>query len=448
MSSFVDRAQLHAKAGDGGAGSVSFRREAHVPEGGPDGGDGGRGGDVWIEADLNVSSLLAFRDHPFRSATSGAHGAGKKRHGSSGHDVTVKVPVGTVVADLDGEVLVDLVGHGDRFRVAEGGKGGHGNAKFLSNTRRAPAFAEQGERGEERWCNLELKLMADVALVGFPNVGKSTLISAVSAARPKVADYPFTTLEPHLGVVRWPLAGEPKAEFTMADIPGLIEGAADGKGLGLEFLRHIERARVLLFLLDLAPYDQTPPAVQLEVLRHELGTYLPELLDRPSIVVGSKADLVDGEEDQFEGLDLVISAATHQGLQPLVGELVRLVDSMRQVEAELAAEAETIIHRPLPEQAQIVDDGHGGWLMLGRAAARAVGLSDLSNPAAMDEVVRRLEKLGVDRLLNRAGARDGDQVTIGDFSFTWYRAGSAAAMDAQADAEGPSRRKTKRERSK
>ena len=447
MSSFVDRAQLHAKAGDGGAGSVSFRREAHVPEGGPDGGDGGFGGDVWLEADRNTASLLGFRDHPHRAATSGDHGMGKKRHGASGKHITVKVPVGTVVSTLEGEQLVDLVNHGDRFRIAEGGKGGHGNAKFLSNSRRAPAFAEQGEHGEERWCNLELKLMADVALVGFPNVGKSTLISSVSAAKPKIANYPFTTLEPHLGVVRWPLHGTPKAEFVMADIPGLIEGAAEGKGLGLEFLRHIERARVLLFLLDLGEEAPESPSRQLEVLRQELGQYLPELLERPSLVVGSKADLAFEEDYEDAPIAFAISGATHQGLDQLLSSLATLVDSARVIEAERDADHQIVIHRPVAEQASAEPDGHGGWLLVGRQAERAVGLSDLSNPAAMDEVVRRLEKLGIDRLLVRAGAKDGDEVTIGSFSFTWYRAGSTAAIDAAMDVERRSRRKTRKERS-
>ena len=249
MSGFVDEAQLNGRGGDGGAGCVSFRREAHVPKGGPDGGDGGKGGDVWLVADRNVASLLAFRDHPHRKATSGVHGQGKKKHGHSGSDLEVAVPEGTVVYDFDGRVLADLVRAGDRYLAAAGGRGGRGNTRFLSNKRRAPTFAEQGEAGEERWMRLELKLLADVALVGFPNVGKSTLISRISAAKPKIADYPFTTLEPNLGVVRM----DDGVEFVVADIPGLIEGAAEGKGLGHQFLRHVERARALVVLIDLAP---------------------------------------------------------------------------------------------------------------------------------------------------------------------------------------------------
>src|SRR5882757_6527424 len=257
MSNFVDEAQLNVRAGDGGAGAVSFRRESHTPKGGPDGGDGGKGGDVWLRANRNVASLLAFRDHPHRRATSGVHGRGDKRHGASGTDLIVDVPEGTVVRDRGGELVADLVNHGDLWLAARSGRGGRGNAKFLSNSRRAPAFAEQGEYGEDRWLRLELKLMADAALVGFPNAGKSTLIAAVSAAKPKIADYPFTTLVPNLGVVRFH-----EHEFVLADIPGLVEGAAEGRGLGHRFLRHVERARVLVLLLDLAPPAGPTPAEQ------------------------------------------------------------------------------------------------------------------------------------------------------------------------------------------
>ncbi|MGH9074916.1 MAG: Obg family GTPase CgtA, partial [Acidimicrobiales bacterium] len=225
MSGFVDEAQLHVKAGDGGAGAVSFRREAHVARGGPDGGDGGRGGSIWLEASTRLASLLSFRDRPHRRTGNATHGRGKARHGADGADLHVEVPVGTVVRALSGEALADLAAAGDRWLAAEGGRGGRGNARFLSNRRRAPSFAEQGEVGEERWYDLELKLVADVALVGMPNAGKSTLISRVSAAKPKIADYPFTTLVPNLGVVS---AGA--NPFTVADVPGLIPGAAQGKG--------------------------------------------------------------------------------------------------------------------------------------------------------------------------------------------------------------------------
>src|SRR4051794_23896141 len=287
MSVFVDEAQLHVKAGDGGAGCVSFRREPFVPKGGPEGGDGGKGGDVWLVADRNVASLLAFRDHPHRRATNGAHGRGKRQHGHRGDDLQVAVPEGTVVKDRDGTVLADLVSAGDRWLAAHGGRGGRGNASFLSNRRRAPTFAEQGEAGEEHWLRLELKLAADVALVGLPNVGKSTLISRLSAAKPKIADYPFTTLEPNLGVVRT----DDGFELVVADVPGLIEGASEGKGLGHRFLRYVERARVLVVLCDLADPLGRTPSEQQRILLEELGNYQPQLLDRPRVQIGSRADL-------------------------------------------------------------------------------------------------------------------------------------------------------------
>ena len=394
---------------------MSWRREAHVDRGGPDGGDGGHGGDVWLVASVNESSLLGFRDHPFRRATDGTHGSGSKRHGARGKDLEVPVPVGTVVHQRDGTVLFDLASAGSRCLVAEGGQGGRGNARFLSNRRRAPAFAEQGEKGEEFWLDMELKLMADVALVGFPNAGKSTLISTVSAAKPKIADYPFTTLEPHLGVVRVGGAHE-GTEFVMADIPGLVEGAASGKGLGHQFLRHIERSRVLVVLLDLgAPLlMMEPPATQLRVLLSELGSYQPELLERPRLVVGSKADLA-GDDDGI--CDLELSAATGEGVAALSDRLAVLVQQAR---AFTAAEAssEIVVHRPAPEGVD-VRRTPDGWVVLGRAAERAVALSDLTDEGAQAEAMRRLRRLGVDRALARAGVRAGDDVTVGTMSFTW-----------------------------
>jgi GTP-binding protein len=424
MPGFVDQAQLHARAGDGGAGAVSWRREAHVDRGGPDGGDGGHGGDVWLVASENESSLLAFKDHPFRRATNGGHGSGQKRHGARGKDVDVPVPVGTVVRGRAGEVVVDMATAGMRFLAAEGGQGGRGNARFLSNKRRAPAFAEQGEAGQEFWLDLELKLMADVALVGFPNAGKSTLISTVSAAKPKIADYPFTTLEPHLGVVRVGGAHD-GTDFVMADIPGLVEGAAGGRGLGHQFLRHIERARALVVLLDLgAPLVAGEPAVdQLRVLLAELGAYRPELLERPRVVAGSKADLLQaGGDVAGEAVcDLVLSAATGAGVDDLLSRLAVLVNEARAEAARGLATGtgEVVVHRPLPEGVDVQRAGAGAWLVLGRAAERAVALSDLTDAGAQAEAVRRLRRLGVDRALARAGARDGDEVTVGTMTFTW-----------------------------
>ena len=407
MTGFVDECNLHAKGGDGGAGCVSFRREAHVARGGPDGGDGGSGGDVWLVADRNVSSLLAFKDFPFRRADDGTHGQGKKKHGRTGDDLIVNVPEGTVVKDFDGEVVADLVGAGDRWLAAGGGRGGRGNARFLSNKRRAPAFAEQAEIGEEKWLRLELKLMADVALVGFPNAGKSTLISRISAAKPKVASYPFTTLTPHLGVVR----RNDDFEMVVADIPGLIEGAASGKGLGHQFLRHVERARVLLILVDLADLEGKSPNKQEEILINELGNYDAKLLDRPRMVVGTKSDVAT-----LSWPGSTISAVTGQGIDTLVGELRQLVEQARATEEE---PTQYVVHKPVPEGIQVVRHDDGTFEVLGRQAIRAVALSDLTDIDAMSHAQERLQQLRVPRALARAGATAGDVVVIGSFQFEY-----------------------------
>jgi len=438
MPGFVDEAQLHVKAGDGGAGAVAMRREAHVDKGGPDGGDGGRGGNVWLVATTNQSSLLPFRDHPHRGAEHGGHGGGKKKHGARGHDLEVPVPVGTRARRADGTLLADLANPGDRWLAGEGGRGGRGNASFLANNRRAPTFAEQGEKGHEEWYDLELALVADVALVGYPNVGKSTLISRISAAKPKIADYPFTTLEPHLGVVR----SDDETNYTVADIPGLVEGAAEGKGLGHQFLRHITRARALVILVELDPVTGVPPAEQHRVLVDELRRYQPDLLDRPRLVVGSKADMVapddlpdtvapeafdragPGEEPATAAEagfrpDLVISAVTGQGIPALVGRLATLVTAARTAEPE--ADGTIVIHRPLPEGFTVERVGEHEFAVLGKVAERAVALNDVTTDEAADYVQGRLRRLGVDRALAKAGARDGDTVHIAELSFTWYR---------------------------
>jgi GTP-binding protein len=416
VAGFADEAQVHVKAGDGGAGSVSFRREAHVSRGGPDGGDGGHGGDVWLVATSNEASLLKFRDHPHRRATDGTHGQGKKRHGARGSALEVPVPVGTVVRGPDGVLLADLATAGDRWLAAHGGRGGRGNARFLSNRRRAPAFAEQAEPGEERWLDLELKLLADVALVGMPNSGKSTLISRISAARPKVADYPFTTLEPHLGVVRAGRAGD-ETEFVVADVPGLVEGAAEGRGLGHRFLRHVERARALVVLLDLAPADGRSARDQERILLDELGRYRPELLERPRLVVGSKADVA--LDPPGDGPELTISAVTGAGVADLLGRLVTMVSAARAADA--VPTRSVVIHRPLPEDVEVARADDGSFVVLGRAALRAVALSDLTDADAADYVQQRLRRLGVERSLVRAGVHDGDVVHLGALSFTYKR---------------------------
>jgi GTP-binding protein len=414
VSGFVDECQLNVRAGDGGAGCVSFRREGPVAMGGPNGGDGGRGGDIWLVADHNVASLLSFRDYPHRRAGDGAHGKGKDLHGKRGADLEISVPEGTIVSDMyNAEPLAELLHHGDRWQAASGGRGGRGNARFLSNKRRAPSFAEQGEHGDDRWLKLEMRLIADVALVGFPNVGKSTLISVISAAKPKIANYPFTTLEPHLGVVRL----DDTTEFVVADIPGLIEGASEGKGLGHQFLRHVERARVLCLMLDLAPMDGISVERQEEVLLRELGEYQPDLLDRPRLVAATKADAVEPAEMGFEpnGDDrLVISAVTGQGVRELVGRMAALVHEARQ--AEPSAESSVIL-RPTPLGSTVERVSDSEYRVVGRDVERVVALNDVTTPEALAYIDHRLERLGVLKLLARAGVSEGDVVWIGDFSF-------------------------------
>lgn len=412
MSAFVDEAQLNVRGGDGGFGCVSFRREGPVAFGGPNGGDGGDGGSVWLVADHNVASLLAFRDHPHRRAGDGVNGMGKDLHGRRGADLIVNVPEGTVVKDLyTGEVLADLPVHGSKWCASRGGQGGRGNARFLSNRRRAPKFAEQGEHGIERWLKLELKLMADVALVGFPNAGKSTFISSVSAAKPKIANYPFTTLEPHLGVVRL----DAETEFIIADIPGIIEGASQGKGLGHQFLRHIERARVLCVLVDLAPMDGMSAAEQERILLHELGEYRPDLLERPRLVVATKTDAAEPDAlNSWKGLKM--SAVTRDGVRKVVGELADLVKHARTLEPPKQG---AVVIKPQAEGTKIEKLGDLEFRLHGRDVERAVALNDVTTPDAMNYIDERLKNLGVHRLLARAGATEGTIVHIGTFSFEY-----------------------------
>lgn len=414
MSQFVDECQLNIRGGDGGAGCVAFRREGPVVHGGPNGGDGGSGGDVWLVADHNVASLLAFRDHPHRRAGNGVHGKGKDLHGRRGESMEIKVPEGTVVRDMySGELLAELVRHGDRWLGAAGGRGGRGNARFLSNSRRAPNFAEQGEHGEERWLILELRLMADVALVGFPNVGKSTLISVISAAKPRIADYPFTTLEPNLGVVSL----DEDTEFVVADIPGLIEGASEGRGLGHRFLRHVERARALCLMVDLASLDGVGPAEQERILLDELGRYRPELLERPRIVVGTKADIVQPDDLRAIGWDRpVISAATGQGVRELVGQMARVVHESRQAEPEPEG---VVVLRPETTGAVVERLGDNEFRLVGREVERVVALNDVTTPEALSWIDARLQRLGVHKMLARAGVAEGDIVWIGEFCFEY-----------------------------
>ncbi len=410
---FVDSVTIRARGGNGGAGVSSFLRRKGLPKGKPTGGSGGRGGDVILVADSQVPTLLRYDRHPDWKADNGTHGEGDLRHGRRGEDLRLPVPLGTVVKDANGRVLADLVEEGQEFVVAHGGKGGKGNAAFVSPARKAPTFAEQGEYGEEVEVRLELKLLADAALIGYPNAGKSTLIARVSAARPKIADYPFTTLTPNLGVVS---VGD--RELVLADVPGLIEGAADGKGLGHEFLRHTERARALVVLLDPSPLQTDTPARQLEVLLDELERHDPMLAARERIVVVSKADLLDDEAFAALGLDedvMRISAMTGEGIDELLYAIADLVD---RVALDTPAREGFVLHRPLREDFTIRRDGDE-WVVEGIAAIRAVNLADLTDPDAADFVAKRLVRSGIVDGLIEAGARPGDDVRIGSIVFTF-----------------------------
>lgn len=409
---FVDEAKIKVMAGSGGNGAAAFRREPYNPKGGPDGGDGGDGGSVLLRADTSVGTLLELKGHPHVKASKGEHGQGKRRHGASGDDRIVLVPVGTVVYDENGTLIADLAAPGSEVNVARGGRGGRGNARFATATRRAPSFAEGGEPGEERWLRLELRLVADVGLVGFPNAGKSTLIARISAARPKIADYPFTTLEPNLGVV-----SVDDESFVVADIPGLVAGAHKGKGLGHRFLRHVSRAAVLVFMIDLAAEDRDP-LDDVEALRRELHAFDPELAARPSIVVASKSDVavvpVADVSNRYPDA-LAVSAVTGDGIDVLLSKLGELVAAER----ARTPEAVGYVRHVVRDQPITVEREQGGWRVRGRRPERAVATTDLENEEALVRLQRRLIAMGVERALEQAGARAGDEVRIGEVTFNF-----------------------------
>ena len=431
VAKFVDRVLLHLAAGNGGHGVASIHREKFKPLGGPDGGNGGDGGDVVLVVDSNVHTLLDFHHHPHQHAGNGKQGAGSNRNGAAGADLELRVPDGTVVVAEDGEVLADLVGIGTRFVAARGGRGGLGNAALASTRRKAPGFALLGEPGEVRDIVLELKSVADVGLVGFPSAGKSSLIAAMSAARPKIADYPFTTLVPNLGVVD---AGQ--TTFTVADVPGLIPGAAQGKGLGLDFLRHVERCSVLLHVLDCATLEPgRDPISDLDALEAELGQYegtFGELLAKPRLVALNKVDVPEGRElaelvrPELEARGLrvfEISAVAHLGLRELTYALAEVVSADRA--ARPAADATRIVLQPTPVNASgfTVVAQRDGFLVRGAKPERWVLQTDFRNDEAIGYLADRLARLGVEQELARLGAERGAAVTIGDVTFDFEPSG-------------------------
>jgi GTP-binding protein len=436
MPRFVDRVIIHTRAGNGGNGCASVHREKFKPLGGPDGGNGGRGGSVVLVVDPQVHTLLDFHFHPHVVAPSGKQGAGSNRDGAQGSDLEVKVPDGTVVLDDQGRLLADLVGAGTRFVAAEGGRGGLGNAALASRSRKAPGFALLGEQGQARDLTLELKTVADVGLIGFPSAGKSSLVSTISAAKPKIADYPFTTLVPNLGVVS---AGD--HTFTVADVPGLIPGASEGRGLGLDFLRHIERCAVLVHVVDCATLEPgRDPVSDIDALEAELAAYRPtlqgdstlgDLADRPRAVVLNKIDVPEARElADFVRADVEergwpvyeVSTVSREGLRELTFALWKLVEAYQAALPAVIPRRPVIRPVPVDQSGFVVaaDPGSpGAFVVRGVRPERWVAQTDFENDEAVGYLGDRLARLGVEAELLRLGAKEGCQVTIGDMTFEW-----------------------------
>lgn len=434
---FYDHVKIQVKAGKGGDGSSHFRREKFIPFGGPDGGDGGRGGSVYLEATASTNTLIDYRYRTHFKAEAGGNGMRQKMHGAKGADVILKVPCGTTILDADtNEQIADLVEDGQRVMVARGGRGGLGNVHFATATNQAPHEAQRGEPGDESWIILELRLIADVGLVGYPNAGKSTLLSVVSAAQPRIADYPFTTLTPNLGVVAVGERGSGfDSSFVLADIPGLIEGAAEGVGLGHEFLRHVQRTSLLIHMLDGAAFDRDPWQDFLTINR-ELGAYDERLASRPQIVAFNKLDLPDAQEEwpafkervEAAGYPVfAISAAAHQGTEELMQFAAQRLSEIRQEEAERNATATTgdmgdlsgPVLRPQPIDAFTITRDHGIYVVRGKRVERAVNMTDLESEQSMERLQVTMEKMGVTKALENAGVKVGDVVRFGKIELLW-----------------------------
>lgn len=462
---FIDKVRIHVKGGDGGAGCMSFRREAHVPKGGPDGGDGGHGGDVILEADASLSSLIDYRFKHHFKAQRGTHGKGSRMHGARGENLVLKVPVGTVVHEYfedtkeTGELIADLTHDGERVTVAQGGHGGRGNTHFVTSTRRAPAFAELGEPATEGWVELEMKLMADAALVGMPSAGKSSLISKMSAARPKIADYPFTTLVPNLGVCR---SGD--LSFVAADIPGLIEGASEGRGLGHEFLRHIERTALIVHVVDLTgDWEGRDPLNDYEIINRELALYADELAARPRIVVANKIDVPGTEEvckklaervkadsiaaaggNEFAPSPIdpklyCISALTGEGVDGLKAAIATKVHELREAARSEIGEGVQYEHiwelqrEKRDRRFNIIPLGGGVFRVEGPQVERWVVQTDWENEEAIAFLQHRFKRAGIDQALEKAGAVDGDEIRILELAFDFESAQTAEDVFGELD---------------
>jgi GTPase len=429
---FYDHTKIFVKAGDGGNGSIHFRREKFAPLGGPDGGDGGRGGSVYMEATPNVNTLIDYRYRQHFKAEAGEAGARQKMHGAAGEDIVLKVPCGTVVRDAETQELVaDLIEEGQRVMVARGGRGGLGNVHFATSTHQAPREAQNGEPGEECWLALELRLIADVGLVGYPNAGKSTLLSVVTAAKPKIADYPFTTLVPNLGVIEVGQVGD-EFGFVLADIPGLIEGAAQGQGLGHEFLRHVRRTRLLIHVVDGASYEHEPWPSFLAI-NQELREYDENLASRPQIIAFNKIDLPEAQErwDEFQvqaeaaGYTVfAISAAARKGTKELMQRAAARLQEIQREEAERQAQENIAdmagpVLRPLPVDAFVVTKESGVFVVSGKRVERTVAMTNQDSSESMDRLQVTLQKMGVTKALEEAGVEVGDPVRFGKVELYW-----------------------------
>lgn len=422
---FVDYAKITIKSGDGGNGAATFRREKYVAAGGPDGGDGGRGGDIYFEVDPNANTLIDFRYTKKFKAENGQNGSGSHRFGKSGDDCIVKVPLGTIVKDAEtGKVIVDLSKPGQKELILKGGRGGKGNSHFATSTRQAPRFAIDGEKGKEKEVILELKLLADVGLVGFPNVGKSTILSRVTAATPKIADYHFTTIDPNLGVVKT----EHGDSFVLADIPGIIEGASEGIGLGTQFLRHVERTRLLLHVLDIAGTEGRNPIDDFNKINDELKKYSEKLAGRKQIIVANKADSMQ-DDSNFKELEKLakeknmeifkISAVTGEGLNELFNHVAQIIKTLPREEV---VDIEDRIVYTLEDEAdeftiEIVD---GEFIVEGPAVERLMGRVNIGDNESYNYMERMLKKLGIEDALREKGVKEGDTVKLLEWVFEWY----------------------------
>lgn len=422
---FIDSARIFVKAGNGGNGIVSFHREKYVPAGGPDGGDGGRGGDVIFQVDENIRTLVDFRYKKHYKAEAGKDGGPSNCTGRDGEDLIVKVPPGTIIKDEEtGRILADLTKPGQRAVIAKGGKGGKGNQHFATPTRQAPAFAKMGDLGEERWVLLELKLLADVGLIGYPNVGKSTILSMVSAAKPKIANYHFTTVEPNLGVVRI----EEGKSFVIADIPGLIEGAHKGAGLGHEFLKHIERTRIFIHVVDISGSEGRDPLTDFEIINSELEKYNPVLMQRPQVIAANKMDIPGAEENlaifreevEKRGYTVFpISAATNSGLRELMLYVGQKLDELPVI--QLVEQSEEVVYKAEEEKPFEIRREGDVFIVEGSWIRKLVGSININNYESLQYFQRAIKNKGVIDALESMGINEGDTVKMYDFEFEYIR---------------------------